>query len=81
MLFNDRRMSANDRALKAAQGPSLASKRYKPDTKRREAVKNLNWGEYPVVPGSNRKQDYAARTRYVDRGSNKALFQHQKGKW
>lgn len=41
MLFNDRRMSANDRALKAALGPSLAPKGYKPDTLSRKNVKKF----------------------------------------
>jgi len=36
MMFNDRR---NARALKAAQGPSLAPKGYKPDTAGRKVVK------------------------------------------
>lgn len=37
MLFNDRR--ANKRALKAANGPSLAPKGYKPDTAGRKVVR------------------------------------------
>ena len=37
MEFNDRR--ANKRALKAANGPSLAPKGYKPDTAGRKVVK------------------------------------------
>jgi hypothetical protein len=37
--FNDRR--ANKRALKAAQGPSLAPKGYKPDTQSRQNVKRF----------------------------------------
>ena len=36
MIFNDRR---NTKALKAAQGPSLAPKGYKPDTAGRKVVK------------------------------------------
>mgnify|MGYP006268545387 CR=1 FL=1 len=39
LFFNDRRKSANERALKAAQGPSLAPKGYKPDTAGRKSVK------------------------------------------
>jgi hypothetical protein len=39
MLFNDRR--ADKRALKAATGPSLAPKGYKPDTKSRQNVKRF----------------------------------------
>ena len=38
MLFNDRR--ANKRALKAANGPSLAPKGYKPDTAGRNVVRD-----------------------------------------
>lgn len=38
MLFNDRR--ANKRALKAANGPSLAPKGYKPDTAGRNVVRS-----------------------------------------
>jgi hypothetical protein len=37
MMFNDRR---NARALKAAQGPSLAPKGYKPDTAGRKVVRD-----------------------------------------
>ena len=36
-MFNDRR---NARALKAAQGPSLAPKGYKPDTAGRKVVRD-----------------------------------------
>ena len=36
MIFNDRR---NAKALKAAQGPSLAPKGYKPDTAGRKVVR------------------------------------------
>ena len=53
MLFNDRR------ALKAAQGKSLAPKRYKSDVKGRaavhsEATRNMN------NPGITRKEAYDA---------------------
>jgi len=37
MIFNDRR--TNKRALKAANGPSLAPKGYKPDTAGRKVVR------------------------------------------
>ena len=45
MMFNDRR--ANARALKAANGPSLAPKGYKPDTAGREKI------TYPAETLSN----------------------------
>ena len=38
MIFNDRR---NAKALKAANGPSLAPKGYKPDTESRKNVKRF----------------------------------------
>jgi hypothetical protein len=62
MMFNDRR---NARALKAAQGPSLAPKGYKPDTAGRKVVraeaspmtdKNMN-----VVSRKKRYNDAAIR--------------------
>ena len=61
-MFNDRR---NARALKAAQGPSLAPKGYKPDTAGRKVVrdeaspitdKNMN-----VVSRKKRYNDAAIR--------------------
>ena len=58
MLFNDRR--SNKRALKAANGPSLAPKKYKPDTAGRAEV-NAD----PTVQlanktkSTNRKKAYA----------------------
>ena len=53
MIFNDRR--ANKRALKAAQGPSLAPKGYKPDTEGRGIVHIAAGGGTNLSDGINLK--------------------------
>lgn len=53
MIFNDRR---NARALKAANGPSLAPKGYKPDTAGRAAVNMSVKGAYLGKPGEQNNQ-------------------------
>jgi hypothetical protein len=65
MIFNDRR---NAKALKAANGPSLAPKGYKPDTAGRKVVKAA---ASPILEKnqnlvSNKSRYNAAATR-VDR--------------
>ena len=63
MLFNDRR--ANARALKAANGPSLAPKSYKPDTKGRAEV-NADPGVALAAKGMmNRKSAYNSAAKRV----------------
>jgi hypothetical protein len=57
MLFNDRR--ATKRALKAANGPSLASKKYKPDTAGRAEV-NAD----PTVQLTNKNSAYSRKIAY-----------------
>lgn len=66
MIFNDRRQKkATARAIKAAQGPSLAPKGYKTDTAARKSItesveKNAN------VPLGNRKQRFEKATKRYD---------------
>jgi hypothetical protein len=63
MLFNDRR--ANARALKAANGPSLAPKNYKSDTTGRAKV-NADPGVTLSAKGMmNRKSAYNSATKRV----------------
>ena len=66
MEFNDRR--ANKRALKAANGPSLAPKGYKPDTAGRQEVRKA------AVSGADRpdsnKQRYNKAAISVDRSGS-----------
>ena len=70
MLFNDRR-KANTRALKAANGPSLASRKYAPDTEgRADVTLDVNQGKALTSEGKNRtrKQNYAFSAKRVDKG-------------
>ena len=76
MLFNDRRQAkTNARALKKAQGPSLAS-----PEKRLEATKNMR-ERYDVkaeadyfTAGSSRRERYAkAAQRYVAHHERKGM--------
>ena len=62
MLFNDRR--ANARALKAANGPSLAPKGYKPDTEARTIAQDN--GNYFAQPWKSRKNAMASSAEEVD---------------
>jgi len=61
MIFNDRR---NAKALKAANGPSLAPKGYKPDTEARTIAQNN--GEYFTKPWRTRKSAMAESAKGVD---------------
>ena len=65
MLFNDRR--ANKRALKAAQGPSLAPKGYKADTTGRQQVRKA------AVSGSYRPDGNSNKQRYAQAASDVTL--------
>ena len=69
MEFNDRRRAnVNKKALKAANGLSLASKKYKPDTAGRQAVRKA------AVSGADRpdsnKQRYNKAAISVDRSGS-----------
>ena len=66
MLFNDR--SAKKRALKAANGPSLASKRYKPDTAGRRHVVDIaeiGQGHY-YTNATSKKQKFQNAAEWND---------------
>jgi hypothetical protein len=70
MFFNDRRKS-NTRALKAANGPSLAPRNYKPDTEGRSDVRrDVAKGKGLAYDGKNRtrKQDYTLSAGRIDKG-------------
>ena len=82
MEFNDRRRAnANKKALKAANGPSLAPKGYKPDTAgRKEVGKNLS-SLHSLQLSDSRKKDYESATVRTENGERKAqgkpLMQHR----
>ncbi len=57
MSLRRRENSANRRALKAAKGPSLAPKGYKPDTASREDVVS-NVSKYPTMGAPTSNFDY-----------------------
>jgi hypothetical protein len=63
VLFNDRR--ANKRALKAAQGSSLASKGYESDTEGRMLVRRA------ALSGATRKE--SRKQRYAQAASDVTL--------
>jgi hypothetical protein len=67
MIFNDRR---NAKALKAANGPSLAPKGYKPDTAGRKAVHEIadtiEKGTMYAEPSSVRKKNYVKAAKAKD---------------
>ena len=67
MEFNDRR--ANKRALKAAQGPSLAPRGYKPDTEARTIAQNN--GDYFTRPWKSRKSAMAESAKEIDANRGK----------
>ena len=73
MLFNDRRRARSDakstaRALKKAQGPSLAPKGYKPDTAGRSVVKEeANPVSDRNIGTVSRKKIYNSAALRVDR--------------
>ena len=58
--FNDRR--ANKRALKAANGPSLAPKNYQPDTAGRTAVSDTAEWDFDSLPDRGKAYNKAAIT-------------------
>lgn len=74
MLFNDRR--ATQRALKAAQGPSLAPRGYKPDTEARTIVQN--YGNYFTKPWTSRKDVMARGAKEVDENRGKLVTNYVK---
>jgi hypothetical protein len=74
MLFNDRR--ANKRALKAANGPSLAPKGYKPDTEARTIAQNN--GDYFTRPWKSRKSAMAESAKEIDANRGKLVTNYVK---
>ena len=76
MLFNDRR--ANARALKAANGPSLAPKGYKPDTEARTIAQNN--GEYMTKPWYSRKISMKNSAQDIDNSRGKLVTNYVKSK-
>lgn len=66
MMFNDRR--ANKRALKAANGKSLAPKRYKSDAKSRSQVTDIAeiGGVHYHTNAKNRKQKFQNAAEWKD---------------
>ncbi len=73
MIFNDRR---NARALKAAQGPSLAPKGYKPDTEARTIAQNN--GDYFTKPWKSRKSAMTESAKDIDKNRGKLVTNYVK---
>ena len=67
--FNDRR--ANKRALKAAQGPSLAPKGYEPDTQNRQNVKRF---AVEAVNTGIKRGNFMRKKEAYKRGTNTQEF-------
>lgn len=61
--------SANERALKAAQGKSLAPKGYKPDTQGRENV-NYTAGKIKMQKNASRKDTFHAAASHYEPGAH-----------
>ena len=70
MEFNDRR--ANKRALKAANGPSLAPKGYKPDNVSRSMINSVA----SIAPGS-RKKAYELATGFHDKKGTVGMIMNE----
>ena len=70
MIFNDRR------ALKAAQGPSLAPRGYKPDTEARTIAQNA--GNYFTRPWNSRKSAMAESAKNIDENRGKLVTNYVK---
>ena len=69
MIFNDRR--ANARALKAAQGPSLATSNKKWESthnsiERAKVDREAKWGS--SASAGSRKESYSRAAKYIENG-------------
>ena len=67
MIFNDRR--ANQKALKAANGPSLAPKGYKTDSTRRSEVGARAHSQMAVAPRKKAYQYATTRQEEIEKGN------------
>ena len=67
MIFNDRR--GNARALKAANGPSLAPKSYKTDSSRRSEVDARAHLRMGVASRKNAYQYATTRQEEIEKGN------------